>query len=357
MEGKIIRKTTTATRLIDELINMFFKNGFILFGGCIRDYIISKKKTYPHDFDIGVDDIEQAIKIINDTLGFTFNISESSTFRENAISHSKLTLEYKFSSKKHPIVLYIDIVPKSIIGAHLDFDVNSICMRSHSDYYIVCNDDSLLSLISIIENINKKKFKVMRTYSKPDFDRRQMGTKINSLRLIEYIKIMERTAKMMSRGYKLNNQKLGDIFEPMLIKNTTQSQKTSECNICSNTFKKYELELNCCKQLICFTCALNHVKGKFHNSEIQCPYCRGDPFGWNTIESTFSDIQTVETEESYFTPNRPTTIPYDVEMVGDSTETEEEDGDTNINRNIISHSYSQYTETTDDILTFMSYNY
>lgn len=286
VEERAVRQGSAKHKLVDALIKLFFENGFIIFGGCVRDYIIPKYKLYPIDFDIGVDDINEAKTIIINTLYFSFDIEEENIENDGEINHSKLELIHKFSSTKKPIKLSIDISLKKVIGSNLDFDVNSIYMTNDRSFHLV---DSIQfnSLTEIINNINRKKFRILKTYKKPMQTRREIGINESSKKLIEYVKIMERTSKMLSRGYKLSDQILEEIFEPCLIKKidnlTNNCDVCNICNICASNFRPYELELYCCKQIICFSCVLNHIKGRYGNTDIFCPYCRGDPFGWKTI--------------------------------------------------------------------------
>ena len=294
VEERAVRQGSAKHKLVDALIKLFFENGYTIFGGCVRDYIIPKYKLYPVDFDIGVDDINEAKTIIINTLCFSFDIEEENIDNNGEINHSKLELTHRFSSTKKPIKLTIDISLKKVIGSNLDFDVNSIYMTNDRSFHLV---DSIQynSLTEIINNINRKKFRILKTYKKPIQTRTQMGINESSKKLIEYIKMMDRTSKMLSRGYKLSDQILEEIFEPCLIKkidNSTSNECniSNTCNICASNFKPYELELDCCKQIICFSCAINHIKGRFGNTDIFCPYCRGDLFGWKTTKgNTYND--------------------------------------------------------------------
>lgn len=93
---------------------------------------------------------------------------------------------------------------------------------------------------------------------------------------------MHKTAKLLEKGWTLDDdQKLEDVFEPCIIK---QVMEESVCNICNENYNEYNLELNCCKNKICFTCAINHINSKIYCVQIQCPFCRGDLFGWLTIK-------------------------------------------------------------------------
>jgi len=276
---KRVVKESIKCKLVDELINLFFASGYIFFGGGVRDYIISKKKLYPTDFDIGVNNVKNAKENLITSLKFTFKIEDEDIIKNNKIVHSKLKLTYKH---KESLVLHIDISYKKVVGSNQDFDVNGLYMTNHKTFHLV---DSLSShnLADIIIQITKKKFKVLKTYKKPEKSRMQIGVANSSKKLIEYLKIMERVSKMFGRGWKLNKQKLDEIFEPCLIKKINIDEtEEKNCAICTTEFKTYELELYCCKNIMCFTCAIGHVKERFNNSEIACPYCRGDPFGWET---------------------------------------------------------------------------
>ena len=277
LSNKIITKNSLKGKLIDNLIEFLFSHNYFIFGGVVRDYIIPERKREPSDFDIGVENIENAIKKMVKGLSFSFIIKKESLEYKNKIVHSKLILNYKLRTD---ITFIIDISNKNIIGSNLDFDANGIYMTDKFTFKIM---DKLIdhSLSNIIMNIKNKKFKVMKTFKLPEKNRFQMGIRNNSKDLLEYIKFMERTCKMLSRGWKLNKQKLEDIFNPCLIKKVLN--KDSKCCICFDIFNKFEIELFCCKQLICFSCCFDHIKARFNNSEIACPFCRGDLFGWKTI--------------------------------------------------------------------------
>lgn len=283
-QERVVNKSAKC-KLVNSIIKLIFENGYILFGGAVRDYHLSKQKTYPVDFDIGVSDISLAIKYLVENLKFCFDIETNKCKNNNdVIVHAKLNLKYKFpksNSPKELIEFCVDISDKSVVGSNLDFDVNGVYMTNDRTYNLV---DSMPSdsLCKIIDQINKKRFSVLKTYVKPNNSRFQFGISENSKKLVEFIKIMERVCKMLNRGWKLNGQNLEEIFDPCLIKEMC-NENDKHCTICGDDFKKYELELYCCKKIMCFVCAIAHVKSRFNNSEIPCPYCRGDPFGWKTI--------------------------------------------------------------------------
>jgi len=286
----IVIKNTIKSNIVDDLIKLFFYNGFYLFGGCVRDYIMAKKKFYPHDFDIGVDNIEDAKSMLIKTLQFSFDITTEDAIGRNFDTvHSKMILIHRHITSTEPLQFIIDISHKNVIGSNLDFDVNGIYMPSLKTFTIAesVND---ISFMDIVNNINKKKFKILKSYQLQGL--RSNGIVSNSVKLIEFVKMMERTTKMLTRGWKINDQKLEDIFKPCLIK---EMHDDGFCNICSADYNQYELELHCCQQIICFSCALEHIKARFSNSTICCPYCRGDPFGWKTnynsnIDSDLPDL-------------------------------------------------------------------
>ena len=285
VQNKVINNSIKC-KLVDSIIELLFGSGCILFGGAVRDYQLSKQKMYPTDFDIGVDNISEMMNYLIEKLGFSFDIEKNEFKYNEIVSHAKIHLKYKFSnatSKKGLIEFDIDISEKSVIGSNLDFDVNGVYMPDSRSYHLV-NQLPPNSLCDVIDHINKRKFTILKTFKKPKISRIQMGISESSKKLIEFLKIMERTCKMFNRGWKLNDQKIEEIFEPCLIKeNNPTDDNEKKCTICGDDFKKYELELDCCQKMICFVCALEHVKSRFANSEIPCPYCRGDPFGWNTV--------------------------------------------------------------------------
>ena len=281
-ENKVINNSIKS-KLIDSILNLIYNKGYILFGGAVRDYIIPKNKLYPTDIDIGVDNITTALKDLSTELQFCFDVKIDKLMVHGVNHHTKMQLTYKFLNS---INFCIDISNKKIIGSNLDFNVNGIYMTNERTYHLV----SVLpakSLCEIIDKINQKKFQIIKTYKRPQLSRSKSGIEISSKNLVEYIKMMDRTSKMLNRDWKLDKQNLDDIFEPNLIKlidinNVEGPNKT--CVICSNYFKKYELQLDCCKTNMCFNCTLKHIKSRYNNSEISCPFCRGDPFGWKTIK-------------------------------------------------------------------------
>lgn len=279
-------KKSMKDKLIEQLFAYIFTNNYLLFGGTVRDYVIPAKgkKVYPTDIDIGVDNVKSAIDHIQKNLNFCFDIeTDIINGKASEIIHAKVTLTYKFSTK--PIKFYIDMSNKKVVGSNLDFDVNGIYMSDIRTYKLV---ESLnpYSFTELIDKINKKKFNILKTYKPPAGSRTQLGIVESSKKLVEYIKMMERTAKMLHRGWKLEKQTKEEIFEPCLIHVMVEADEEKACGICGEEFDKYSLQFNCCKKLSCFGCALNHVKSRFNNTEIPCPYCRGDPFGWNTIKKS-----------------------------------------------------------------------
>lgn len=280
-QEKVIN-TSLKKMLVDSLIDFFFENKCLLFGGCVRDYIISKTKIYPNDFDIGVDNINNIKDEFTNRLGYCYEISCYDIKKNTTVIHSNMQLIYKYKTKGELIKFTIDISPKTIIGSNLDIDVNGIYMSDRQSFHLMKIIKNV-SLIDIINKINKKKFTILKTFNPPVGSRTQIGIEKSSHDLLEFIKIMERTVKMMCRGWKLDGD-LTATFNPLLIKQIDKSIDETKCNICDTSFKKYEMELNCCKKIICFSCAVNHIKSKYGNSEICCPYCRGDPFGWKTTK-------------------------------------------------------------------------
>src|SRR5271166_36355 len=116
----LVVKTTIKAQLVDALIALFFEKGYIIFGGCVRDYILTKKKYYPMDFDIGVDSVYDANKTIKDALKFSFEIMDVDSHQ----THSKMILTHKHLKSTEPLEFIIDISERNVIGSNLDFDVN-----------------------------------------------------------------------------------------------------------------------------------------------------------------------------------------------------------------------------------------
>ena len=268
-------KKSIKSKIIDDIFKLLFSQQYCIFGGAIRDYILSGKKSYPTDFDISVNDVEIATTNIINRLNCCFNINKEEFMTRNN-KHVKLYLDYKYSTR---ISIIIDISHKNIVGSNLDFDVNGIYMPDQSTYKLV-KQINTISIIDIINKINTKKFRIIKNFDRPKCPRKCIGIEESSKKLLEYVKIMDRTCKMLCRGWSLDEQKVEEVFDPCLIKKVNQNMI---CDICSGEFRKYELELDCCKKVICFKCGIDHIKARYHNSEINCPFCRGDLFGWMTI--------------------------------------------------------------------------
>src|SRR5205807_10250601 len=99
----------------------------------------------------------------------------------------------------------------------------------------------------------------------------------------EFIYVMQRTSLLINNGWKLNKQKIEQLFTPNLIIDLRNIKdiKDKICPICLSE-NKFALSLYCCNKMICFDCSLKHVDARYNNSVIECPYCRGDLFGWYT---------------------------------------------------------------------------
>lgn len=277
-QEKVVNKTTKC-KLVNSIIELIFEEGHILFGGAVRDYQLAKKKIYPADFDIGVDNVNTATQKLLSALKFCFDIEIDEMIVRGVSLHSKIHLKYKFANS---IDFYIDISNKNVVGSNIDFDVNGVYMTNNRTYHLI-ESLPINSFSTIINQIDRKRFKVLKTYKKPQMSRIQNGIEENSKKLIEFIKIKNRVCKMLNRGWKLDNQKIENIFEPCLITLLNVDENEQKCTICNDLFNKYEMKLACCGNIICFVCALGHIKARFGNTEIPCPYCRGDPFGWDTI--------------------------------------------------------------------------
>lgn len=282
--------------LIDSLFKLIFENQGIICGSPIREYILPLKdnKKCPAELYIWVNYMESFYKTIQSSLKFCFDI-KTENYHKNMI----MQLKYKFQTN---ITFIIHIYQKNFPIPNMFIDVNNFTM-THPENYIIPTD---ISIIDIANKINTKIFKVLKTFKIPKGNRRQLGIVESSTNLLCFIETMYHTTLMLENYWTLDGQYIEEIFEPCLIKKT---EHNDNCDICDEQFNKYELELNCCKKVICFKCAINQVKTRFDNSEINCPFCRGDLFGWKTNKlmsekthvNDFDDIPPLEshTDDGY----------------------------------------------------------
>lgn len=280
-------------KIIENLIDFLFEEEYFLFGDIVINYILpsKNKKKYPLDINISVYSINESIEQIKAGLSFCFDIKINSiNGRNDEQIHATLILTYKFANA---IVMNINLFTGEYSVSDVNFDMDGVYMTDRKTIKLV-DKLEVESFSELMNNINKKKFRILTKFSPPVGSRAQLGIPESSTKLIDFIKTMEEVTKMFNRGWKLDKQKLEEVFDPCLIHAVDRNNDNQKCELCDNKFHNYSLELYCCKKNICFNCSVEHVKARFNNSEIHCPYCRGDAFGWKTIKP----IQPKEANES-----------------------------------------------------------
>lgn len=299
--------------LINKLINFAFEHEYILYGNIIWNYMLvdPKKRVIPKVIDLIKHPsikMKDAIKKINDNLKFTFEINKIDRHmniegnnehmnedinedNDENIDNDKdkdknltinLELTYNFF-KDNPIKFNLNIHTESIILNEQIFDIDNIIMSNDRTFKLI-DDVPSCKFIEIFNNIQSKKFKLNQKFSPPTKSRNKLGITEASNDLLIFIKSMNKTRLLLEKGWKLSDQKIENIFNPCIIHKINVN---TVCNICNNDLKiyTYGIKLNCCSQILCFNCCIKHINAKFYNSEISCPYCRGDLFGWNTTNT------------------------------------------------------------------------
>lgn len=272
-------------KIVEELFKLLLQT-YSIKGSSVREYIISNKiSEEPINFDVNSMNVMSVDKLIKDNLKFCFNISKRESENNNIINTKlHLKLVYKFASDVIINITVCEIDPNNMTKDKIDFDIDGLCIIKNLNTYTLCNTLDY-SLGEIINKINLKVFKIMKTFKQPTTSRIQTQIKASSTKLMEFLEIMHKTNNMFIQGWKLDNQQLQDVFEPLLMyESDNLNEDNNKCNICNDKYIKYCLKLYCCSKTLCFQCAIDHVESRFANSEIPCPYCRGDPFGWKTID-------------------------------------------------------------------------
>lgn len=260
---------------IDRLIDILFKNNYMIFRNVVTEYIILKKR-----YSSLIEIISRKInicKIFKDIRKVLKN-NEFNILNENKITddvNNKILLEIQ---DKNKIIIKLIIYPYNKINDTEIIDIHKLYMKNYDNYLTSSNNN----VIDIINNVNNKRFNILIEEIKKPVVPRMNDIISNSDKLLYFVCVMRDISLMLNNGYKLNsNQQLENILKPCLIKKMNNNQLN--CNICYNKMEKYECELFCCKKEICFTCLINDINARYNNSEIMCPYCRGDLFGWDTI--------------------------------------------------------------------------
>lgn len=280
-------------RLLYDLYQLFFRKDLYVFGISAVDYFLSKSRRHTHVIDVCADDDRHVHKIINkliNVLSFSFNIyirfikdgdpecaCPHSDHNVEDISVATIDLEYKHIPG---ICFHVNVHQGPLDELDMIFDIDSICVLGMNDLFIN-NININYSLADAIKATHERKFRLTEIHVAPKESRSEMGIKLNTSRLLRYIAISNKTAELLNNGWKIIGPRLDKVFFPCLIGKTLEN---TNCTICNSEFDKYELKLDCCEQFMCFECAEEYVQSRADNSEIFCPFCKGDPFGWNTID-------------------------------------------------------------------------
>ena len=285
-EKEILKTLTIIHKLILENISGDID------GGWVRDFVI--RGEIPNDLDLFVRNIPETVKLIKLILGMTFNVKCEENDDDYNIDRKgvRIVAEHRtLPSANDPnkkYILSIDINDKAFCTTPPDLDVN--CLSLSSQHMTVKNPLSIADLSQIINNIKNKEFVILFKQTKSLISRSN-NIKINSDYVMISIKMQARIAKRLNGGWqihKINNSPteilkyLRKIFNECVIQ---YSKDDGMCALCQEEEfgDKFCCELVCCKNKICFSCAHKHIKARYNNSSIECPYCRGDPFGMKTL--------------------------------------------------------------------------
>lgn len=296
-----VSKKTLASKLLKDLYQLFFNKDLCVFGISVIEYFLSTPRICSSNIDICIPDereIPIIIKKLANVLSFSYdihvkllgerkNISDSddeSHDPECTCGHSndmnniimgQMDLHYRYVKG---VCFHINIHKGPLDEMDFVFDFDAI-YALNMETISVNNFCSNYTLADAVKAANEKKFRVIGKQRAPDIDRLDMGIMENTRGLMRYLELSQKTADLLNCGWKIIGPRLDKVFYPCLI---GKSPENSKCSICNDDFKKYELKLDCCSQFICFECSLKYVSSRAHNSEIPCPLCKGDPFGWNT---------------------------------------------------------------------------
>lgn len=287
--------------IFNDVIQMILSHDAIIYGGCVRDYLL--RKEIPKDIDVAHVTVDSFTKKLISALHFSFDIVNEE-MKGMTYGCKKLTLKHKHINLP-PIE--IDVCKSSIVGSRLDMDVNGFIFSKNGSIKF-SGDDNLKHFTTVYPNVMNKQFTILRKYTRPAEPRRLINNrKIHSLLLIEYFKIFLRCMKMINRGW-VTKQNLKDIFFPFIFVQTEKehsyrskllSPSTSsvvlnypnECIICCCAYDIYHVETQCCHQKVCVTCSFNHIVSHINDETINCMFCvSGDMYGWGTTPQSNMDL-------------------------------------------------------------------
>lgn len=267
-------------KILDQLIETLFEIKGCLAGDVLNDYILAKRKTSPNLIEFYCTNIKEKFNKFKERVKFCFHIEQ----KKYCVDKSKtyhMILIYKFDEKIKFNILF-QVQPYSLTTL---FDIDHIYMKDKNNYYV----GDKISLVDIINQINQKKFTILNTYKPPEVTRVQMTVKNHSPLIYDFVRVMHKTCVYLDKGWKLKDQKLEDVFNPCLI-TSIDREKEQECLICSNGLKKYEIKLHCCGKIICTNCAMDQIVSRYDNTDISCPFCRGDLFNWKSAQKEIASV-------------------------------------------------------------------
>ena len=280
MSNPKARHRKATKKSLDKLIDLLFDNQYILIGRVVTDYLLATNKKYVTAVSAitNKSNRQTILSEIENILDPTFSILKLH-FSSAVIADENKIGKVIIFDQSTKVTIYLKIYILEQVKNRTFIDINNIIMTSHTNIQALnCG----WSVSELIDTLNKNQFNIKKNFTKPDRPRIQ-NVANNSEKLSEFVMAQEIVRNRLIRGFRIEDKSnINSIFEPNLIKNLTNSTLT-DCPLCLNRFKKYELELHCCQQVICFNCAIKHIDSRYNNSEIPCPFCRGDPFGWNTI--------------------------------------------------------------------------
>lgn len=281
--------------LLADLFELVFEQKFNVFGlSAINYFLTEPKNTNTTSINIFKDsekDVCVLAKKLKKILRFSFDITmhykryeeydecsyDSEEEEEDEIIR-QVTMSLKYKYKKN-IDFTINIHHGPFYNLNFTFDFEGICMTDKNTLTINKAVSHSYSLIDAMKSITNKKFRILPSFCVCEHNRKEMGIKQSTKRLLRYIDASKEVVDVLNQGFTLQeDQKLEEIFDPCLIAETAQQP----CSICHNNMQKYELKLYCCKQFMCFNCSYDYIKSRSDNSEIFCPFCKGDPFGCHT---------------------------------------------------------------------------
>ncbi|MCJ7637328.1 MAG: hypothetical protein MUO21_07545 [Nitrososphaeraceae archaeon] len=283
-----------SNKLLRDIYHLLFRKDLCVFGLSAIEYFLSKPKIHTHVIDVCTTDDKSVVEIIKklgNVLSFSYDLHIRMMHHEDHEDDPKctcgqsdledvimanITLHYRYVPG---ICFHINIHQGPLEDMDLIFDFDAICVTD-MDTITINNINYNYKLSDAVKAANEKKFRLVDVHIAPEESRSEMGIISNTNGVLRYLEISGKTTNLLNDGWKIIGPRLDKVFYPCLIGKAPENGK---CSICNDKFRKYELKLDCCSQFMCFKCAVTYVKSRADNSEIPCPFCKEDPFGWGTI--------------------------------------------------------------------------